>query len=128
MFHNSLIFYEFMMSYLHPALACLGSLGRWLLSVCVCGGGLPKEPYCLVWWEADMCNMLVVPPKRRLLRWVLSQLLQQKEAVASLHREFASYKLTHSCSNAKYRKQMISQAILHQVGLVRIVLASWSKQ
>ncbi|KAL7979660.1 hypothetical protein Chor_004818 [Crotalus horridus] len=52
--------------------------------------------------------------KSRLLGWALSQLLQQKEAMASLHREFASYKLTHSCSNAKYRKQMISQAVLHQ--------------
>lgn len=42
MFHNSLNFYEFMMSYLHPALACLGSLGRWLLSVCVGGRGFAK--------------------------------------------------------------------------------------
>ncbi|XP_026540640.1 polyamine-modulated factor 1-binding protein 1 [Notechis scutatus] len=43
-----------------------------------------------------------------------SKLLQQKEAVASLRREFASYKLTHSCSNTKHRKQMVSQAMLHQ--------------
>ncbi|KAG8144279.1 hypothetical protein E2320_001364 [Naja naja] len=74
---------------------------------------------CLVWWEADICNRLVVPPgrrrrRRRLLRWALSQLLQQKEAVASLRREFASYKLTHSCPNTKHRKQMVSQAMLRQ--------------
>ncbi|XP_058010853.1 polyamine-modulated factor 1-binding protein 1 [Ahaetulla prasina] len=43
-----------------------------------------------------------------------SKLLQQKEAVASLRREFASYKLTHSYSNAKHRKQMVRQAILRQ--------------
>ncbi|XP_026575524.1 polyamine-modulated factor 1-binding protein 1 [Pseudonaja textilis] len=43
-----------------------------------------------------------------------SKLLQQKEAVAALRREFASYKLTHSCSNTKHRKQMVSQAMLHQ--------------
>ncbi|XP_039186989.1 polyamine-modulated factor 1-binding protein 1 isoform X3 [Crotalus tigris] len=59
-------------------------------------------------------QLAVSHDKSRLLRWALSQLLQQKEAVASLHREFASYKLTHSCSNAKYKKQMISQAVLHQ--------------
>ncbi|ETE68175.1 Polyamine-modulated factor 1-binding protein 1, partial [Ophiophagus hannah] len=39
---------------------------------------------------------------------------KQKEAVASLRREFASYKLTHSCSNTKHRKQMVSQAMLRQ--------------
>lgn len=37
---------------------CLIYTHPWLLSV---GWGLPKEPYCLVWWEADRCNKLVVP-------------------------------------------------------------------
>ncbi|KAM3828800.1 polyamine-modulated factor 1-binding protein 1 [Vipera latastei] len=59
-------------------------------------------------------QLAVSHSKRRLLRWALFQLQQQKEAVTSLRREFASYKLTHSCSDTKYRKQMISQAILHQ--------------
>ncbi|XP_034282621.1 polyamine-modulated factor 1-binding protein 1 [Pantherophis guttatus] len=42
------------------------------------------------------------------------KLLQQKEAVARLSQEFASYKLIHNCSNTKHRKQMVSQAILQQ--------------
>ncbi|XP_013912832.1 PREDICTED: polyamine-modulated factor 1-binding protein 1 [Thamnophis sirtalis] len=42
------------------------------------------------------------------------KLLQQKEALAALRREFASYKSTHSCSNAKHRKQRLSQAMLRQ--------------
>ncbi|XP_032065839.1 polyamine-modulated factor 1-binding protein 1 isoform X3 [Thamnophis elegans] len=42
------------------------------------------------------------------------KLLQQKEALAALRREFASYKSTHSCSNTKHRKQRLSQAMLRQ--------------
>lgn len=39
---------------------CLIHTQPWLLSV---GRGLPEEPYCLVWWEADRYNRLAVPPE-----------------------------------------------------------------
>ncbi|XP_025024680.1 polyamine-modulated factor 1-binding protein 1 isoform X1 [Python bivittatus] len=43
-----------------------------------------------------------------------TKLLQQKEALAGLRREFASYKLTHSCSATRSRNQLTSQEILRQ--------------
>ncbi|KAM6430581.1 polyamine-modulated factor 1-binding protein 1 isoform 2-T2 [Liasis olivaceus] len=43
-----------------------------------------------------------------------TKLLQQKEALAGLRREFASYKLTHSCSVTRSRNQLTSQEILGQ--------------
>ncbi|XP_063169355.1 polyamine-modulated factor 1-binding protein 1 [Candoia aspera] len=54
-----------------------------------------------------------------------TKLLQQKDALASLCREFASYKLTHGCSNTRHRNQLFSWEMLRQKPQQREEVGLW---